>query len=143
MFLLRRKIFNTYKIDHKRSQQIGRFINVIQGDGFDGAVHVTVGDADQPGDNASAGELDGVGIGAGAAVMGGDLVGDLLIVGRVHQAGKEAWIDIGATFNDRAATKLDVATLLLIHGRAVGGVGDIDGNANVGRDAKGAGVCAA
>lgn len=46
MTALRRKIFGAAEVDEESGQQIGGFINVVESDGFDGAVHIAIGDAD-------------------------------------------------------------------------------------------------
>ena len=80
--LPRREIGVRFDAQGELGQQIGRLVDVVERDHFDGAVHVAVGDADEAGRHAAAGELDGVGVGAGAAAAGAPLDGDLGRLGR-------------------------------------------------------------
>jgi hypothetical protein len=75
--LLRRKILITRQTVDKGCQQIGGAADIVQGDGLYGAVHVAVGDADQPGGHTCARKLDDISVGGSAAAMGGYLVWDV------------------------------------------------------------------
>ena len=63
----RREIGVGFDAGDERGEQVGGLVEVLERDHLDRAVHVAIGDAHQPGGDAGAGELDGVGVGPGAA----------------------------------------------------------------------------
>src|SRR5262245_27711846 len=69
----------------KVGQKSGRTLQVVEADHLYRAVHVTVGDADQGGGDAVAGQLDGVGVGPGRTWGPADLDRDLQAAGGLAQ----------------------------------------------------------
>ena len=74
-----------FEVGDERGEQVGGLVDVVERDHLDRAVHVAVGNADQSRRDAGAGELDGVGVGAGAAADGFPLADDVGRVGRGAQ----------------------------------------------------------
>ena len=75
--LPRREVGVGFDAEGELGQQVGGLVDVVERDHLDRAVHVAVGDADEAGRDAAAGELDRVGVGAGAAAARAPLDGDV------------------------------------------------------------------
>ena len=87
-----------------------------------------------------AGDLQDVGVGAGAAAAGADRVVDALRLGGLDQQLEDLGREGGAAADRRAGAERVAADLLLVDPRRVGGVGDVDGDGDVGADLEGGGA---
>ena len=89
-----------------------------QVDHLDRGVHVAQGDRDEAGRDARAGDLDRVGVGAGAAAAGGDRVLDALRLGGLDQQLEDLRREGRAAADHRAGAERVDAVFLLVDARA-------------------------
>ena len=87
-----------------------------------------------------AGDLEDVGVGAGAAAAGADRVLDPLRLGGLDQQLEDLGREGGAAADHRAGAERVAADLLLVDPGGVGRVGDVDGDRDVGADLEGGGA---
>ena len=114
-------------------------VQVRFGDQFDRAVHIAIGDGDQSGGAAGAGNLNGCGVVAGGVSEGVDLEWD---IAGGSLSGEEVHDDragIGTAYDDGSATDFNSPEFILVNSGAVGGVCDVDGDSDVGSDSEGTG----
>src|SRR6185369_2133784 len=120
-------------------QKQGGLVEVVETDDLNGAVHVSVGDANQSGGDAVPAELHGVGVGAGGARDSANLDRNLPSAGGLVQQFEDVGVDVWSAEHGGAAAQAHFAELLLVVARRVGRVSHIDGNANSRLNAIGAG----
>ena len=115
------------------------------GDGhhFAGRVHVAVRHRHQPRGHAAPGQVNGVGVGAGAQGRGLDRVGDLLGLGRLGQHFEDLGVRGRTSGQHRTSAQRVFADFGLLHAGNVGRVGDVHHQRHVGRQSEGAGARAA
>ncbi len=121
-------------------QQLHRRLDVAQVDHLDRRVHVAERDRDDAGGDPGAGDLEDVGVGAGAAAAGADRVVDALRLGGLDQQLEDLGGEGGAAADRRAGAEGVAADLLLVDPGRVGGVGDVDRDRDVGPDLEGGGA---
>ena len=81
-----------------------------------------------------------VGVGAGAAAAGADRVLDARLLGGLDQQLEDLGREGRAAADHRAGAERVAADLLLVDPGGVGGVGDVDGDREVGPDLEGGGA---
>ena len=116
-------------------QSVGGLVDVVQRDDLHGAVHVAVGDADQAGGDAGPGiwmALASVPVRDRAAASWYRISAS----SAASISRSRGVVHVGTAVDDRAAAQFDVALLPLFDGGAVGGVGHVDGDADVRIDAE-------
>ena len=124
-------------------QQIGGRVQIRERDGLDRAVHVAVGELDQTGRDTRAGDLKGVGVVRCRASERCYLERNLVRRRNFFESRSDPWIDVRATYNDRPLAKVDHAALALVYAWAVGRVGDVHRDGDVGIDPVRGGACSA
>src|ERR1051326_6413491 len=92
--------------------EAGGAVEVVEVHHLDGTVHVAVGDADDGGGDAVAGELHDVGVGAGRPRGAADLDWDFQGAGGQLEALEDAGVDVRAAEQDRTAAEFRLAQLL-------------------------------
>lgn len=108
-------------------------------DKFDGAVHVAIGDGNQSRGAACTSDLNSGGVITGWISEGVDLERDIASCGLSSEQFEHDRAGIGTTNEHRAASNFDPAEFILINSGAVGSVGDIDCDGDIGGDSEGAG----
>ena len=94
-------------------------------------MHVSVWDADEAGGNAAAAELHGVRVGSGASWRTFHLVGDALFLRDGDQLFCDYRIDIRSAVENGTGVEFEMAISLFVAIGVVGGMGYVDGYADV------------
>ena len=95
-------------------------------------MHVAQGHRHEAGGDASAGDLDGTGVGAGDAGLGLDLVRQTLGLGRRHEALEHSRVDVGAARDNGTLAADDLSVLRLVDAGIVGGVRHVERDGHIG-----------
>src|SRR6187549_3686676 len=111
---LRPKIFFSREGSEEGGDEVGGAVDVVEGDHFDGGVHVAVGDGDKAGGDAGAGDLQGIAVVGLGAAAGGELVRDFVLLGEGQQPFDDDGVHVGAADDDGAAAEVDFAALPLV-----------------------------